>query len=100
MRVSNFIKAAIGAYALFSVGLVAINLSAQPADKPPEIPGDFVRGVSLWANTCVRCHNMRDPKELGDQEWRPVMTHMRLRAGLTGQDTRDILTFLQQSNIK
>ncbi len=26
------------------------------------------------------------------------MTHMRLRAGLTGQDTRDILKFLQESN--
>lgn len=60
--------------------------------------GDISRGAQQWANNCSRCHNMRDPKEFRDDEWRPIMQHMRLQAGLTGQQTRDILSFLQSSN--
>ncbi|MBI4006787.1 MAG: cytochrome c [Gammaproteobacteria bacterium] len=41
---------------------------------------------------------MRDPKEFRDDLWRPIVNHMRVRAGLTGQQTRDILAFLQSSN--
>tara|TARA_R110002110_G_scaffold70800_5_gene189537 strand:- start:6251 stop:6760 length:510 start_codon:yes stop_codon:yes gene_type:complete len=41
---------------------------------------------------------MRDPKEVRDELWDAIVTHMRIRAGLTGQDQRDILLFLQQSN--
>jgi|TARA_Y100000780_G_C13401159_1_gene308103 cytochrome c1 len=41
---------------------------------------------------------MRDPAEFRDDFWEPSVLHMRLRAGLTGQETRDILTFLQKAN--
>ncbi len=41
---------------------------------------------------------MRDPKEFRDDLWRPIVYHMRVRGGLTGQETRDILEFLQASN--
>ena len=58
----------------------------------------FARGAKAWANTCSRCHNMRDPKELSDAQWKVVSTHMRLRAGLDGQQMRDITVFLQASN--
>ena len=60
--------------------------------------GDINRGAQQWANNCARCHNMRDPKEFRDDEWRPIVQHMRVRAGLTGQQVRDILAFLQSSN--
>ena len=60
--------------------------------------GDFIRGAQAWANHCTRCHNIRDPKELRDDQWKVVVSHMRIRAGLTGQQTRDILKFLQESN--
>jgi len=60
--------------------------------------GDISRGAQQWANNCARCHNMRDPKEFRDDEWKPIIQHMRVRAGLTGQQARDILTFLQSSN--
>ena len=60
--------------------------------------GDINRGAQQWANNCARCHNMRDPKEFRDDEWKPIVQHMRIRAGLTGQQVRDILTFLQSSN--
>lgn len=61
-------------------------------------PGDFAKGAQTWADNCNRCHNMRDPKDLRDDQWITTVFHMRMRAGLTGQQTRDILTFLQQSN--
>lgn len=74
--------------------------SAQPADTQALQPdmAAFVRGAKAWANTCARCHGMRDPKDLSDRQWKVVMTHMRLRAGLDGQQVRDIAVFLQGSN--
>jgi hypothetical protein len=41
---------------------------------------------------------MRDPKSESDRHWQVVVTHMRLRAGLDGAQTEDILAFLQGSN--
>lgn len=78
--------------------LVAVWLPATViADSFPE-PGNFAQGAKSWANNCSRCHNMRDPSDLRDDQWTTTVFHMRVRAGLTGQQTRDILTFLQDSN--
>lgn len=60
--------------------------------------GDINRGAKSWAENCMRCHNMRDPREFRDDLWKPIVTHMRVRAGLTGQEARDILAFIQHSN--
>lgn len=60
--------------------------------------GNFARGAKLWSRTCANCHNMREPKDLNDRGWEMVVMHMRIRAGLTGQDTRDILAFLKRTN--
>ena len=66
--------------------------------KSSKSEGDFVKGALAWANNCTRCHNPRDAKELRDDQWVVVVSHMRVRAGLTGQEARDILKFLQESN--
>lgn len=58
----------------------------------------FARGAQQWANNCGRCHNVRDPREYRDDLWEPIIAHMRLIGGLTGQQQRDILYFLQSSN--
>ncbi len=79
--------------------LLTIILSPVNAETYPE-PGDFAKGAQSWADNCSRCHNMRDPKDLRDDQWVTTAFHMRIRGGLTGQQTRDILTFLQQSNNK
>jgi len=87
-------------------GLVAIAVliaapitgTAQEKEKAPATTGDYTRGVQRWAENCARCHNMRDTKEFRDDQWKVIVTHMRVRAGLTGQDARDILEFLQKSN--
>jgi cytochrome c1 len=58
----------------------------------------FVRGAKAWADTCAGCHGMRDPKDLTDRQWKVAVIHMQLRAGLDGQQARDITAFLQASN--
>ena len=67
-------------------------------DYPEE--GDFAQGTKAWSENCARCHNMRSPSDLRDDQWVTTVFHMRVRAGLTGQETRDILTFLQGSNAR
>lgn len=73
-------------------------LPAGAAEQTTAPKADFVRGAKLWAANCGRCHNVRDPKDMRDDHWFTSVYHMRVRAGLTGQDTRDILKFLQESN--
>lgn len=66
------------------------------ADFPE--PGDLARGAKAWAENCNRCHNLRGSSELRDDQWITTAFHMRVRGGLTGQETRDIITFMQQTN--
>ncbi len=81
----------------FSLVILTVPLVALAGDTG-QPAGDFTRGVQAWGDNCARCHNMRDPKEFRDDQWRATVSHMRIRAGLTGQEARDILTFLQSSN--
>lgn len=73
-------------------------LSMSPGVSGSEREGNVGQGAKSWAENCSRCHNMREPNEFRDDLWRPIVYHMRVRAGLTGQETRDILKFLQFSN--
>lgn len=82
-------------FLLFSSGLL---ITAQAADFPEA--GNFSKGSKIWSDNCNRCHNMRGPKELRDDQWISTAFHMRVRAGLTGQETRDLISFLQASNTK
>ncbi len=76
--------------------LLVLPLSVQAGDFIE--PGDFTRGAKAWSENCMRCHEVRDPRELRDDQWITTLHHMRVRAGLTGQEMRDILTFMQKSN--
>lgn len=82
-----------------SILLLALSLPTMVlAGHFPE-PGDPVAGATVWAYNCSRCHNARDPADLRDDQWISTAFHMRVRAGLTGQQTRDVLTFMQDSNV-
>ena len=76
--------AAYSEFTLFSHGVIS--------------EGDINQGATTWSNNCGRCHEMRSPTEFRDDIWKPIVTHMRVRAGLTGQQQRDVLAFLQASN--
>ncbi len=88
------IAAALGA---FSIGLPSA-AAEKPSQKAQANAAEFARGARLWAENCNRCHNMRDPKDYRDEQWRPVIAHMRVRAGLSGDQAHAILRFLQESN--
>ncbi len=100
-------KLAVASLATFSIASGGSALAQQPgmpgmagmmgAQTKPD-PAAFARGAKAWAGNCAQCHNMRDPKEFRDDQWKVIMSHMRIRSGLTGQEARDILRFLEASN--
>ena len=87
---------------LSSAGLILLASSYSASTMAADYPeaGNFSDGSKVWAENCGRCHNIRGPKELRDDQWISTAFHMRIRAGLTGQETRDVITFLQASNTK
>ena len=86
----------LAAAAALAIGSSLLPTTALAFDYPE--PGDFVQGSKTWAENCARCHNIRSANELRDDQWLTTVFHMRVRAGLTGQEARDVLTFLQTSN--
>ena len=52
-------------------------------------------GAQLWTENCSRCHNLRSPDYYTPGRWALVTEHMRVRGYLTGQEEREIRTFLQ-----
>ncbi len=79
--------------------LTALAMQSSYALDYPEV-GDAVKGSKAWSENCARCHSMRSPTDLRDDQWVTTVFHMRVRAGLTGQEARDILTFLQNANAR
>ena len=55
-------------------------------------------GAQLWAESCVRCHNVRSPSIYSDAEWDVAMHHMRIRANLTAEESTKVLEFLKSAN--
>ena len=86
--------------AMLSLFIIASALLASPMTIAADITegGNAQQGAKIWAETCNRCHNMRSPTDLTDEEWVASVFHMRVRAGMTGQQARDVLAFLQASN--
>lgn len=87
--------------AIVSVGVSGFEKSAMGQESISSSQADVglsARGAKTWADNCDRCHNMRDPKEFRDDQWRSIVSHMRVRGGLTGQESRDVLAFLQTAN--
>ncbi|MBI1425127.1 MAG: cytochrome c [Gammaproteobacteria bacterium] len=90
--------ASLPVFALILMLLAPLSASADDSKMTDAKKGDVARGVKAWTENCMRCHNARDPREYSDELWEPVITHMRIRAGLTGQQARDILAYFRQSN--
>jgi mono/diheme cytochrome c family protein len=89
---------------LLSVAGFALTGCATDAQKPSgqvdAAPAVAVEkgGAQLWAENCSRCHNIRPPQSFSDAQWQAIAHHMRLRANLTGQETRAVTDFLQSSD--
>ena len=55
-------------------------------------------GATMWVQNCGHCHNLRSPDSYSDAQWEVAMLHMRLRANLTAEEHRKILTFLKSAH--
>lgn len=67
--------------------------SGSASDEP-----DLARGASLYSANCARCHNARAAIQYSDHTWPLIVTHMRVIAGLPGDQARVIEAFLRASN--
>ena len=74
---------------------LTLSLSSLHADEP--YTPDMVKGAEVWADVCMRCHNLRQPADLSTRAWKFSMNHMRIRAGLTAEETQDIYAFIISS---
>lgn len=83
---------------VFLILLFPLLADAESSKKEGGDAGDIGRGAIAWTENCTRCHNLRTADEYSDIQWKPVIWHMRIRAGLTGQEARDILAFYRATN--
>jgi cytochrome c5 len=72
-------------------------VTSEPG-APVAVPPIRKDGARAWAQNCMRCHNVRDPQERSDREWKIIVHHMRVRANLTADEHRLILEFLKAAN--
>ncbi len=78
--------------------VVSINAYAESEKESKSNPSVAVSGAQLWADNCGACHNLRNPAGYSDAQWAVAVQHMRIRANLTAEEARAILTFLQAAN--
>lgn len=74
---------------------IAGGTNASAAQPDPML---IAKGAKLWADNCGRCHNLRPASNFSDDGWEVVVSHMRVRANLPGEDAKAIKAFLKSSN--
>lgn len=74
------------------VGGLSQKVSAQDASL-------MIEGAKLWSDNCMRCHNARSSMERNDQDWKTIVTHMRVRANLTKSESEAIVAYIQLTNM-
>ena len=60
--------------------------------------GKELSGAEVFTANCGKCHSERFPSERTDEEWRLLVNHMRVRAGLTAKEAKAVLQYLQENN--
>lgn len=99
MKITRPVKFILGGTALLWIsGLLLAGCASTPAAATSSGGIASKGGAQLWAESCVRCHNVRSPSVYSDAEWDVVMHHMRIRANLTAADTTRVLEFLKSAN--
>ena len=98
----QLICVAVAVFAALSLSLPALTIADEvetpQAQSTRPDPMQLARGARSWSRECGRCHNLRSPSELSDEEWDVSVTHMRVRANIPGDEAEDIIAFLKASN--
>ena len=105
MKIILPVKLLLGGGTLLSItGLLLAGCTSTPAEpggQKTAAGSDLSAGkgdAQLWAESCVRCHNVRSPSIYSDAEWDVAMHHMRIRANLTAEESTKVLEFLKSAN--
>ncbi|MFI5379222.1 MAG: hypothetical protein ACHRHE_07995 [Tepidisphaerales bacterium] len=103
----NSIKlAALALAGAAAIALAVVGCASSPESSGGSSPtsrpaaGDAKPAIGhaeLWARTCNRCHNALSPDQYSAQQWEAVLAHMRFRGGLSEEEHKVILDFLQAS---
>ena len=64
---------------------------------PPAVKSQLT-GAELYSIHCNRCHAERYPTERTAANWKTIMLHMQVRAGIPGNQARLILKYLQENS--
>lgn len=83
---------------IWTGGLLAALLLGAGPSWLRAAQSEVAAGAKVYAENCGRCHNPRSSTERTDREWTVIINHMRVRAGLTGEQARQVLAFLQETN--
>lgn len=57
-----------------------------------------VDGATVYADHCNRCHEYRSPTEFTGPQWSIVTIHMRVMAGLPGEEARAVFEYLKSQH--
>ena len=74
---------------------VSPTAAAPAATKPARAP---LTGAELYSMHCNRCHPERYPTERTAAQWKTIMLHMQVRAGIPAKQSRLILQYLQENS--
>ena len=55
-------------------------------------------GAELWAQNCIRCHNIPSPDAYNDEDWETIGLHMKVRANMTSEQINKIIEFMKTAN--
>ena len=71
--------------------------SAAEHQEPPPTEKRLA-GAEVYSMHCARCHPERYPTERTAAQWKTILLHMRVRANLPAEQSRLVLTYLQENS--
>jgi len=84
---------------VFGLGLTLAHAQPPETNAPPQkVEQKKLTGAELYAVNCNRCHAERYPMEWNAAQWKTLVTHMRVRAGIPAAQANKILKYLQEDS--
>ena len=59
-----------------------------------ELTSDLAEGKSLYEGSCARCHQLYKPSDYNAEAWKPIVSKMQKKAGLTNEQGMKIYNYL------
>lgn len=92
---------ALVALAVIEPSIVADETSTGEPDQNTQSTEEskpVLDGAKVFGWYCGACHSERYPRERTDAEWEVIVTHMRVRSNLTGEQADAVLHYLKENN--